>query len=236
MENIVVKIKESLDKISKPCSDRDREFVLKYLGTKKKYLCIKAPDRDKLLSFIVRETKNFPADDIISMLDELFCSGVYDYINFAGKFLSKSKKVHENITFDQLEKWIKQTEGWAENDVICQSLFSEREVLERWGKWEKAIKKFSKDKNIQLRRASLVLQCKPARESNDSKLRKLAFETIEKLKGERDILITKAVSWLLRSLSEKNKKEVRKYLEANRESLPKIAYRETIRKIETGKK
>jgi 3-methyladenine DNA glycosylase AlkD len=236
MNHIATGIKESLDKISKPCSLRDRDFVLKYLGTKKKYLCIKAPDRDKILSSIVRETKNLPAGNIISMLDELFCSGVYDYINFAGKFLSKSKRLRENITFGQLEKWIKQTEGWAEDDVICQSLFSEMEVMERWDKWEKAINKFSEDNNIQLRRASLVLQCKPARESNNPELRKLAFETIEKLKGERDILITKAISWLLRSFSEKNGEEVREYLELNHESLPKIAYRETMRKIETGKK
>ena len=82
----------------------------------------------------------------------------------------------------------------------------------------------------------MVLECRSARESDDPKLRRLAFETIEKLKGEKDVLITKAVSWLLRSLAIKNGGEAKKYLEANRSTLPAIAYRETIKKIKTGKK
>jgi 3-methyladenine DNA glycosylase AlkD len=213
-----------------------KEFVVRYLGTHKKFLYIMAPDRDKVLREILKESKDIPDDQIIQMLDELFCSGVYDYVNFAGKFLTKSKKARENVSFDQLEIWIRQTEGWAEDDVICQSLFSEKEVLDRWDEWQKTIKKFSRDKNIQIRRASLVLQCKPSRESSNPELRKLSFETVEKLKGEKDILITKAVSWLLRSLVARDVKEVLAYLQENRSSLPKIAYRETVKKIETGKK
>jgi len=105
-----------------------------------------------------------------------------------------------------------------------------------WKTWKKNILKFSRKENIQLRRASLVLQCRPSRNSDDPKLRRLAFETIGRLKSEKEVLITKAVSWLLRSLAVKNGPEVLRYLQANQESLPKIAYRETMKKIKTGKK
>ncbi|MDP2951009.1 MAG: DNA alkylation repair protein, partial [bacterium] len=64
----------------------------------------------------------------------------------------------------------------------------------------------------------------------------LAFENIEKLKPEKDILITKAISWLLRNLIKYHKKEVADYLKKNKNSLPKIAVRETEKKIKTGKK
>ncbi len=232
----IKKIKEELQKIGRPCSERDRDFVLKYLATSKKYLCIKAPDRDILLREILKETKDLPAKQIIQILDELFHSGVYDYINFAGKFLTKSKKCHEAVSLMQIKKWVSRTEGWAECDVICQSLFSEKEVLERWEKWEKSIRKFSSSKNIQIRRASLVLQVRPNGKSHNPKLRKLAIETIEKLKGEKSVLITKAISWLLRALQNQNKSEIKKYLLANKSTLPPSAYRETMRKIETGKK
>ena len=96
--------------------------------------------------------------------------------------------------------------------------------------------KFSVDKNINKRRASMVLLTKPLRESDDPRLAKLAFEQVEKLKGENEILITKAVSWLLRALVKFHKTEVAKYLEINKESLPKSAYREAKAKVETGRK
>ena len=74
------------------------------------------------------------------------------------------------------------------------------------------------------------------RNSDDSRLSKLAFEQIENLKSEKEILITKAVSWLLRALVKFHQKEVFQYLEKNKDSLPKIAYREALSKALTGKK
>ncbi|MFA5261863.1 MAG: hypothetical protein WC450_11610, partial [Candidatus Omnitrophota bacterium] len=65
---------------------------------------------------------------------------------------------------DEIEKikkeieQIKKRNGWVEVDVICQSSFTAPEVLARWSDWQKAIKKFSKSSNIQVRRASLVMQ------------------------------------------------------------------------------
>jgi len=252
----ITKIKKELRKMSQPCSAHDRDFVLRYLGTSKKFLCVKAPDRDKLLREVLKETKDSSGKKLIAMLDELFSSSVHDYINFAGKFLTKSRKARESVSLRQIEKWVSKTEGWAECDVICQSLFDEKEVLERWKNWEKFIRKLSKSespsakaaegllcshsakksKNIQLRRASLVLQVKSNGKSHDPRLRKLAFETVEKLKHEKSVLITKAISWVLREMSRKNKEVVKKYLLANKSTLPPIAYRETMRKITTGKK
>jgi len=236
MKNVAEKIRSCLQKASKPTSKKELNFVERYLGTRRKFLCVKAGVRDEILHETVKEVKKMPSAEITKLLDDLFASDTFEYVNFAGKLLTKSKEAKECGTFEKLEKWIAPTSGWAECDSICQSLFVEKDVLENWIEWQKTIRKFSASKNIQLRRASLVLQCKPARGSDDPKLRELAFETIDKLKHEKDVLITKAVSWLLRSLTVKNGAEVRQYLEVNRGSLPKIAYRETLKKIETGKK
>jgi len=92
------------------------------------------------------------------------------------------------------------------------------------------------DGNPSRRRASLVLLTKSVRGSNDARLSKLAFKNIDLLKGEKDILITKAVSWLLRSLIKNHRVEVVDYINKNRQILPKIAIRETERKLKTGRK
>jgi 3-methyladenine DNA glycosylase AlkD len=235
-QSIYVEIKQSLADAGRLCPEKEYQFVERYLGTKRKFLNVKSPERDKILCNIVKEIKDLDKQEIIKLLDDLILSDTFEYINFAGKLISKSPKARESVTFEILEKWLTPTTGWAECDSICQSLFSEKEVLEKWGEWQKTIMKFSQSKNIQLRRASLVLQVKPIRESTNENLAELAFETIEKLKGEKEVLITKAVSWLLRALAMQNKEEVRKYLENNKSTLPPIAFRETMRKIETGKK
>ena len=75
----------------------------------------------------------------------------------------------------------------------------------------------------------------PARASADPRIRDLAFETIDRLKAEKPILITKAVSWLLRALAERHhKREVAAYLDVHAAALPAIAVRETRRKLQTG--
>lgn len=135
-----------------------------------------------------------------------------------------------------LDNWLNYTNGWAETDVLCQSNFTADELLSNWDIWKKLLKKFSESTNIHKRRASIVLLTKSLRQSDDSKISKLIFENIEKLKSEKEVLITKAISWGLRSLIKFHKDEVVEYLEKNKNSLPKIAYREALAKVQTGKK
>ena len=86
------------------------------------------------------------------------------------------------------------------------------------------------------RRAALVLLCTPARTSDDPRFAALAFEVIGRLAPERPILITKAVSWLLRSLAMRRPDDVAAYLEAHAAALPAIAVRETRKKLASGTK
>jgi 3-methyladenine DNA glycosylase AlkD len=72
--------------------------------------------------------------------------------------------------------------------------------------------------------------------TDDGRLSALALQVIDTLKHEKEILITKAISWLLRSMIKNHKDLVSEYLKNERESLPKIALRETLVKIKTGVK
>ena len=95
---------------------------------------------------------------------------------------------------------------------------------------------FSKSKNIHKRRASLVILCSPVRKICEKDIANVAFSNINRLKHEKEILITKAISWLLRSMISLYKSEVEKFVRENEDSLPKIAVRETKVKLLTGRK
>jgi 3-methyladenine DNA glycosylase AlkD len=121
-------------------------------------------------------------------------------------------------------------------DSLCQSTFTAQDLLIDWGNWGKMLTKLSVGKNISRRRASLVLLCKSVRGSDDARLADVAFANLDRLKEEKDILISKAVSWLLRALIKHHRLRVKDFVAKNRDVLPKFVVREVENKLQFGKK
>ncbi|KKQ67966.1 MAG: hypothetical protein A3F95_01120 [Candidatus Nealsonbacteria bacterium RIFCSPLOWO2_12_FULL_39_31] len=211
-------------------------WVKKYMGTNKIFYCLKSATKKKIAKDWIKNHLDISLSDYIELLNSLFAGKSHEEICIASLLLQFLPKLRKQLNPKNLDKWIDNACGWGEIDSICQSNFSSEELLGDWKIWKKLLSKFSKDKNISKRRASLVLLTKPTKTSKNPKLSGLAFDNIDKLKFEKDILITKAVSWLLRSLISHHPDKVKSYLKKNRNTLPKIAIRETERKLLTGRK
>ena len=225
-----------LSKYKSKSSQAETDWVKKYLGTDKIYQDFSTKQITDLAKKTLIEN-NLDEIKTLDLLNSLYQNGTtYTEIALAALILSNSLKVLKNFDPKNLDLWLNYTCGWAENDVLCQSNFTSEIVLNNWSEWQKTLKEFNKSSNINKRRASLVLLTKPLRQSDDQRLVKLAFQQIEKLKSEKEILITKAVSWLLRALVKFHQSEVLEYLAKNKDTLPKIAYREALSKALTGKK
>jgi len=230
------KLLVDIDKLKSKSSESETQWVQRYLGTDKIFYNFSTKQLVDLVKNFIK-VSNLSPSQTIELLNSLYQFGTtYNEIAIAGKIVSFSKINTSNFDPKNLDLWLNYTHGWAENDVLCQSNFTSDVLLSNWENWSKILKQFNKSQNINKRRASLVLLTKSLNQSEDTRLSKIAFENIEKLKGETDILITKAVSWLLRSLTTFHKDEVLKYLEDNKNSLPKIAYREALSKALTGRK
>lgn len=208
----------------------------KYMGTAKPMYNITNPQIRIILKNWIKEHKDLTLKQLEDFLDSLFKGESHTERGLGGKILEYLPKLRRQTDPENIDKWLTGAEGWGEVDSLCQSTFSSKEVSENWTKWKKLLNKLVLDKDIHKRRASLVLLVKPVRGCDDSRLMKMAFENLDKLKGERDILITKAVSWLLRDMVKNYKKAVEEYLDKNMDILPKIALRETRNKLSTGKK
>jgi len=133
-------------------------------------------------------------------------------------------------------KWLDYLEGWAEIDAVCTSKYTGTEIPGQWITWKPLLIKLSRSKNINKRRAALVFFCNPLRKEENSALAQTALEIIDRLKEENKILITKAISWVLRTMTKYHRAAVETYLKKNASTLPTIALRETLVKLETGKK
>lgn len=153
-----------------------------------------------------------------------------------GIFLDFDRKHVETIDPKILDSWLNHLQGWAEIDTLCYGHFKTDNVLGHWAAWKKTLTNLNKSKNINKRRASIVLLCKPLMRSDDERLSRQAFQMIDALKSEKEVLITKAISWTLRSMIKLHRSDLEKYLAKNKASLPAIAVRETSTKLKTGRK
>lgn len=217
-----------------------------YLGNAHASYRISNPIKHRIAKEFLKAHKDLSFKEFVALLNALFAAPSYDEKAMAAMLIGEARHHRAFLTPKLVDAWLGHLIGWAEVDGLCQSNFTADELLANWPVWHRMLVALSKQrKNISKRRASLVLLTGPVAHSRDPRLAAAAFETIARLQGERDILITKAISWLLRSMVRYHKAAVARYIRANTAPrvgadasapLPAIAVREATRKIKTGRK
>ena len=225
------------NRLKKSPKKKDSRFnPERYMGTSHKFLGMTNPEKHKLAAEFKKQFPNITFGEMVKLLDKLNLGETFEDKTIGPMILMRFPKLIEQIEPKNLDLWLSNLEGWCEIDTLCQSTFQPEIFLNNWNVWEKALTKWSKDKNVSKRRASLVLLCKSVGKSTDLRLCNLAFGNVERLKSEKDILITKAISWILRNMTKNFAQNVEKYINENETTLPKIAIRETRKKLITGRK
>lgn len=200
-----------------------------------KYYGVRNPDmREFLKAWAANNQPNY--NEWLAELDKLYEGHSVEERCFAGMVLAKYSTYRRTLPIETLDNWLGQLEGWQEVDSTCQSVFTLADIMADWTAWEQFISGLAKDENINKRRASLVLPILPIRKTDDARILNLVLGNVEMLKHETSTLITKAVSWVLRESVKQHHNSIRDYVEANADSLPAIAVRETRTKLKTGKK
>ena len=175
-------------------------------------------------------------DDWQDTLSELYQGEWIDEACLAGFMLGHYDQYRNELPLNVLGNWIDNLHGWREIDTSCQSNYTAKEILQNWEAWHPFLVDLSQRDTIQHRRASLVLLVKPLLDSDDERFISAALSNVETLKHEKDKLITKAVSRILRSAVKRHRETVGTYVFNNEQSLPSIALREFKKKFTTGRK
>ncbi len=207
-----------------------------YLSSGHLYYDVSVPARRAIAKSWLKANKTIAPKQFEAVLKSLVLGKSHEEKTLASLLLAGSRTGRAGIGPQQLDHWLNHLVGWAEIDSFCQNVFTAEEMLGDWPVWQRFLRKLAKDKNTNKRRAALVFLTRPVHTSKDQRFAALSLENIERLKHEREIIIAKAVSWLLRSMVTNHRKAVAEYVSRNRATLPAIAVRETRRKIETGRK
>ena len=211
-------------------------FLDSYLGNNHFRYAISVPVLRRIAKDWMNDHRDLAAGDFAALLTDLVesASGTEKFmVGILVDYATPDQRKFKPALFDQ---WLDHLEGWAEIDVVCTGRYAATEIVNQWDKWKLLLIKFSKSKNINKRRASIVFLCSPLSKNENKEISQTALKIVDTLKSEREILITKAISWILRSMVRYNRKMLEIYLRENAASLPKIALRETLVKLETGKK
>lgn len=208
--------------------------IVKYLGTTHMVYNVPVPLLQRLVKDWVKTHQAISQNNLISFVDALFHGDSREEKKVASLILGRFPKQLHTLEPSSLDRWLGELTGWEEVDSFCDEI----DVWLRVDPVKRVslLKKWNKDKQIEKRRASLVVLCSSVLQNNSMALCDLSFAFIDSLKSEKHVMLTKAVSWLLRALIKYHKTEVTRYLKENASTLPHIAIREVIRKLETGKK
>lgn len=211
-------------------------FLDSYLGNSHPRYPISAPVLRTIGKTWMRAHRDLTAAAVAEMLTSMIEAKSSTEKCMVGILLDNSTPDQRKFKPQLFDKWLDHLIGWAEVDSVCTGLFTITEIPPNLKQWKPLLIKFSKSSNIQKRRASVVLLCSPVSKVKDKALATIAFENIDRIKSEKEILITRAVSWILRSMIKHYKADVAEYVKENMDTLPKIAIRETMTKLKTGKK
>jgi len=211
-------------------------FSDSYLGNEHPRYPISNPVLRSVLKEWMKENQELSVTGFTKLLTSLI-GGVSSTEKITvGLLLDYATPAQKQFNPKLVDTWLNHVIGWVEVDSLCTNKYTSTEIASKWKQWKPLLIKFSKSKNIQKRRASIVLLCIPLRKPDNEELVEVALQNIDRLKGEKEVLITKAISWVLRSMIKQYRKRVSAYIAENKTTLPAIAVRETMMKLKTGRK
>ena len=211
-------------------------FLNNYLGSEHPRYPINAPAMRSIAKGWMKEHRDLKPHAFEALLTSLIEGESFNEKVMAGLLMDAARKQQRAINPKVFDHWLEHLEGWAEVDAVCTNQDTVTQLPLDWKTWAPMLKRFAKDKNIHKRRASLVLLCSPLRHVDDEALVEMALTNSLVLKNEKHVLITKAISWVLRSAVKYHKKRIAEFIKQHKDEVPSIAVRETLIVLKTGKK
>lgn len=211
-------------------------FSDRYLGNTNIRYPINVPTLRKISKQWLNDNTELDLKAFVDLITSLMAGKSSTEKCMGGILLNEAPPHLHQFNSFYLNTWLDNLTGWVEVDTLCSGKYSITAIDVDWLRWKKLLITLSKSHNINKRRASLVLLCSPLIRLNDGRLATLALKNVIQLTSERDILITKAISWVLRSMNKHYQTLLKRFIKEHESTLPKIAVREVLMKIKTGKK
>lgn len=195
---------------------------------------VRVPQLRRLSDDWQRAHKGIARDDLLAMVEALWISESYEERFMAIELLGRNKQVILNLSWDHFDRWRHLVDNWGLDDGLATTIFGPWIATDLPGRLG-YLQTLIVDPVVWSRRLGLVTTV-PLNRDLSTAQPELTFALIDQVKTERHPMITKAVSWALRTMIRLYPDQVAAYLDANADPLPSHAVREVRNKLETGLK
>ena len=200
------------------------------------YLGLSVPQRRAVAKAWAAEHRRDGAEEVLHLVESLMAGSTYEEKTLGPLLLASHPAARKAVTPAQVSGWLGGLQGWAETDHLSQSLFPAEQLLADWPRWDRELAAMAQADQAERRRASLVLLTGSVRSHADGRLLSRSLTNLGVLKSDRDPLVSKAVSWLLRALIARHRSALEAWMAGNKGDLRPAVRREVETKLSTGLK
>jgi len=171
--------------------------------------------------------------DAMAFADALIVDRHLEVKSVGIEVVARYRREFEPRLLARWKRWLSanHSANWATTDTICGMLIGP--LLVQHPGLAVRMRSWSKDRNIWVRRASIVSLLPLVRAAGQVDL---VYEIAGRLHPDPNDLIHKAVGWALREAGKIDEKRLERYLRANVAVIPRTTFRYAIERFSAGKR
>jgi 3-methyladenine DNA glycosylase AlkD len=172
-------------------------------------------------------------DDAMAFADVLIRDRVLEVKSVGIEVVSRYRRDFSPRLLPAWKRWLadNRAANWATTDLVCGVLVGP--LLVQYPELAFRMRTWAQDRNLWVRRASIVALLASVRRGAAVDL---VYEIAERLHGDREDLIQKAVGWGLREAGKIDMSRLERYLRANGRSIPRTTVRYAIERFPPAKR
>lgn len=235
MENIQAERQKLLTQIEALADETHRKGMQMAVPTGLKMYGLRVPQIRDLAKAWSREHKTVERQDLLALFEALWAGDSREELMLASELLQRYKRWIPQLEWAQFDRWRRRLDNWEVTDSLGQRILGPWMLSDPESRVAH-LYELIQDEDVWSRRLALVTTTWLNRGRKDISFPDVTLDLVDRVKGERHPMITKAVSWALRELTKKHPDVVARYLDANAEMLASHVVREVRSKLETGRK
>lgn len=222
MHAMVVYLRGELEKAADPEKAKPMAAYMKNLQP---FYGVAMPARKKMFQSARKQCDIKSHDEYEAVVKELWRGKFREELYFATDIAMHYKAFRTDKAMRLYTFMLKSADNWDTVDAIASHLVGELVLHNR--KHEALLKKWSRSKNMWLRRTSLLAHLRHKKQTNIH----LLEETIRLLMGENEFFIQKAIGWVLRQYAYTNPKWVKQFVRKHAPRMSHLAKREALKHL-----
>jgi 3-methyladenine DNA glycosylase AlkD len=223
----------ALKRLARPAGDFDASRYFRGDHRLGFYNVGTAPMRALARSIHTAHRARWSVDDAMAFADALIVDRYLETKSVGIEVVARYRRAFAPALLRRWKRWLagNHSANWATTDAMCGALIGP--LLVQFPDRAIEMRAWSKDRNMWVRRASIVALISLARRGAALDL---LYEIAGRLHADREDLIQKAVGWALREAGKADMVRLERYLRANGPSIPRTTLRYAIERFPPSKR